>query len=193
MSDQKPARERIVQTAARLLEQQGYHATGLKQIVKESAAPMGSLYHYFPNGKEELAVEAISCTQMAVTKRIKAALAGSTRFVEGVQTFMLTLADQLDADPTCYGGSISTIAMESPNVGEQLRSTCATTYETWRLIFKQGLLQEDFTEQAAEEVSTLISGAIEGSIILSKVRRNAEALRMTARMLTDLIELKRPA
>ena len=91
------------------------------------------------------------------------------------------------------GGSISTIAMESPNVGEQLRSTCATTYETWRLIFKQGLLQEDFTEQAAEEVSTLISGAIEGAIILSKVRRNAEALRMTARMLTDLIELKRPA
>ena len=81
----------------------GYHATGLKQIVKESAAPMGSLYHYFPNGKEELAVEAISCTQMAVTERIKAALAGSTRFVEGLQTFMLTLADQLDADPTCYG------------------------------------------------------------------------------------------
>jgi TetR/AcrR family transcriptional regulator, lmrAB and yxaGH operons repressor len=54
----KPTRDQIIQTTCTLLESQGYHATGLNQILKESGAPKGSLYYYFPQGKEELAEEA---------------------------------------------------------------------------------------------------------------------------------------
>lgn len=59
MSEKSNARESIVSTAARLFFSQGYHATGLNQIIKESSTPKGSLYHYFPHGKEELAHECI--------------------------------------------------------------------------------------------------------------------------------------
>lgn len=37
------ARDQIIETACDLLESQGFHATGLNQIVKESSA-QGSLY-----------------------------------------------------------------------------------------------------------------------------------------------------
>nr|WGD98073.1 TetR/AcrR family transcriptional regulator [Bacillus safensis] len=47
-------KDKIIQTAALLLRKQGYHATGLNQIIRESGTPKGSLYYYFPNGKEEL-------------------------------------------------------------------------------------------------------------------------------------------
>ena len=52
-------KESLVRTAMRLFRRQGYASTGLNQILAESAAPKGSLYHYFPGGKEELAVAAV--------------------------------------------------------------------------------------------------------------------------------------
>ena len=52
-------KQRILQTAMRLFHTQGYHATGVSQILKESVSPKGSLYYHFPGGKEQLAIEAI--------------------------------------------------------------------------------------------------------------------------------------
>jgi AcrR family transcriptional regulator len=47
-------KQNLVRTAMRLFRRQGYASTGLQQIVDESGAPKGSLYHYFPSGKEAL-------------------------------------------------------------------------------------------------------------------------------------------
>ncbi|MEA2309123.1 MAG: hypothetical protein QOI65_1409, partial [Thermoleophilaceae bacterium] len=52
-------RERIVDTSAELFRRQGYAGTGVKQIVNEASAPFGSLYHFFPGGKEQLGEEVI--------------------------------------------------------------------------------------------------------------------------------------
>jgi TetR/AcrR family transcriptional regulator, lmrAB and yxaGH operons repressor len=49
-------RERVIQTAAGLFRAQGYHATGLNQVLAEGGLPKGSLYFHFPGGKEQLAV-----------------------------------------------------------------------------------------------------------------------------------------
>lgn len=53
------SRERLIQTTAQLLQEKGYYGTGLKDILKLSGTPSGSLYHYFPDGKEELTAAAI--------------------------------------------------------------------------------------------------------------------------------------
>ena len=37
-------RDQIIEKTCELLEAQGYHATGLNQILAESGAPKGSLY-----------------------------------------------------------------------------------------------------------------------------------------------------
>jgi AcrR family transcriptional regulator len=52
-------KERIVDAGATLFRRQGYAATGVKQIVTEAEAPFSSLYHFFPDGKDELATEII--------------------------------------------------------------------------------------------------------------------------------------
>ena len=52
-------KQNLVRTAMRLFRRQGYASTGLQQIVAESGAPKGSLYHYFPSGKEALGEAAI--------------------------------------------------------------------------------------------------------------------------------------
>ena len=52
-------KRKLVHAMRRLLQTQGYHATGITQILKESGVPRGSLYHQFPGGKTELAVAAV--------------------------------------------------------------------------------------------------------------------------------------
>jgi len=53
-------KESLLTTAAKLFQQKGYSATGLNEIVTESGTPKGSLYHYFPQGKLQLAIEAVN-------------------------------------------------------------------------------------------------------------------------------------
>src|SRR6187431_207405 len=54
-----PTRERILYATAELFRRQGYAGTGLKQVVAQAEAPFGSLYHFFPGGKEQLADEVL--------------------------------------------------------------------------------------------------------------------------------------
>lgn len=48
-----PTRERLLETAARLFHERGYHATGIAAILAEAQVHAGSLYHFFAD-KEEL-------------------------------------------------------------------------------------------------------------------------------------------
>src|SRR5467141_2571191 len=52
-------RERIMDSSAELFRRQGYTGTGVKQIAALASAPFGSLYHFFPGGKEQLGEEVI--------------------------------------------------------------------------------------------------------------------------------------
>ena len=65
------AREKILQTASELMEKQGYHGTGLNEIIQRSGAPKGSLYYYFPEGKEQLASETILRAGQIVSERFR--------------------------------------------------------------------------------------------------------------------------
>ena len=72
LSKGERTRKKLVDTTAALLRCQGYHATGLSQIVAESGAPRGSLYFYFPGGKDDLAIAAIAASSDAWRAKIVA-------------------------------------------------------------------------------------------------------------------------
>ena len=43
------SRDRILEAARRLFHEQGFHATGISTILRESSANSGTLYHFFEN------------------------------------------------------------------------------------------------------------------------------------------------
>src|SRR3546814_14245285 len=59
---------------AKLMSRRGYAGVGLNEIVEKSGAPKGSLYHHFPEGKEQLAVAALdwaaACFSATLTEAI---------------------------------------------------------------------------------------------------------------------------
>ncbi len=49
-----PSRERIVAGAADMISRRGLSATSIREMAKHAKAPLGSTYHYFPEGKQQL-------------------------------------------------------------------------------------------------------------------------------------------
>src|SRR5512134_3175886 len=103
------ARDQIINTTCELLELQGYHATGLNAIIKQSGSPKGSLYHYFPGGKEELTSEALRHVGRVVHHRIKDNLAQADDAAEAVRRFIRLIAGSVEASGYRSGGPITAV------------------------------------------------------------------------------------
>ena len=52
-------RDRLIEATAELFRTHGYNGTAVKQIVDTAGAPFGSMYHFFPDGKEQLGAATI--------------------------------------------------------------------------------------------------------------------------------------
>lgn len=58
LMNQKYSKEEIIELGAELMRQNGYHATGINDILREAGIPKGSFYNFFPT-KEAFAGEAM--------------------------------------------------------------------------------------------------------------------------------------
>lgn len=181
------AREHIIETTCDLLEMQGYHATGLNQIIKESGSPKGSLYYYFPGGKEELAVEAVRQVGATVLNRIRENLQIVDNPAEAVQLFIRNIAIQVERSGFRAGGPITTIALETAGSSELLREACEDIYSGWRSAFAQKLENGGIEDSRAARIAGLIIASIEGGVILCRTAQSREPLEFIADELSILI------
>ena len=173
-------REQIIDTTSTLLEAQGYHATGLNQILAESGAPKGSLYYYFPQGKEELTAAAVEQSGKITAERIRAGLATFEDATEAIQSFVHTIAYHVEASGFSSGGPLMIVAMETVNSSERLNNACREAYGLLLDAFQEKLVMNGQTEARATQLATFIISAIEGGTILSRVRHSGNPLRQVA-------------
>lgn len=174
------SREQILEATRRLMEAQGYHATGLSQIIEESGAPRGSLYYYFPGGKEALAAEVVRRTGEEVETRIRSVLDRYEDPADGVRQFILRVAEHMAASGYRAGGPITTVALESATTSETINAACQEVYETWRTAFAETLVTHGVDAQRASGLSALIIAALEGGIVMSRTAHQPEPLVQVA-------------
>ncbi len=167
-------REEIIATTCELLELQGYHATGMNQIIQESGAPKGSLYHYFPQGKEELVAEAIEHSAQAIRENIEHVMGQYDDPAAAVAAFIRGLAGHVAASGFRQGGPISAVALEAASTNERLRLACRDAYRAWQEPFADKL--RPVHGERSERLATFIIAAIEGGIILSRSEHSGRPL-----------------
>ena len=116
------SRQRLLDTAARLFRVQGYHATGLNQIVDESQAPKGSLYHYFPDGKEQLAAEAMLNAGNSLRSKLTAL--GGLSPAQAIDQLVEVSIEELISSDYRDGCPVATVALETNSSSESIRGVC---------------------------------------------------------------------
>jgi TetR/AcrR family transcriptional repressor of lmrAB and yxaGH operons len=180
-------REQIIETTSQLMETQGYHATGLNQIVAESGAPKGSLYYYFPDGKDGLVEEAIVRTREKIEGRLQEGLDAYDHPSEALPAFLRNLAHHVQASGFQSGGPITAVALEAASTNERLNTACRAAYHSWQTVIRQSLLAAGYEPVRAQRLGTVVIALIEGAIILSRSERNVGPLLDAATELEYLL------
>ncbi len=170
-------RDRLITVTCELLEFQGYHATGLNEILATSESPKGSLYHHFPNGKEELTIAAISKVGTAVLERIRDSLSPENGPAHAtVPAFIRDISMNVERSGYRTGGPITTVALEAAASSKALRTACAEIYREWQLAVERALIASGSKQSEAESVATSIIARIEGGIIMARCERSRRPL-----------------
>ena len=124
-------RQRIVTASAELFRRQGYTGTGVKQIVAEARAPFGSLYHFFPGGKEELGAEVIRSSGGLYGLLLPAIFDPAPDLVSGTRTFFTLAGEHLEETGCADACPIATVALEVASTSEPLREATADVFDGW--------------------------------------------------------------
>lgn len=177
MPKKNDTRERVLRTAATLFRTQGYHATGLNQVLAEGGAPKGSLYFHFPGGKEQLAVESLQVSGDEFCQALRQA--------DSLETALEMLAERLVASDFRDGCPIATVALDAAGESEQIRQACDSAYASWESVIAESLTSQGIKD--AEALATTILAAIEGALLLAKTRRDVAPLRQVGAHLMTLI------
>ncbi|MCR8659682.1 TetR/AcrR family transcriptional regulator [Paenibacillus endoradicis] len=188
MTEKRNSRELLIETASKLFRIRGYYGVGLKDILNESGVPKGSLYHYFPNGKEELAIEAINHTRALVIKDIQAKLDEVADPIEAIQAHILQLSEIFSESDNLLGVPIGTIAAETYSTCEPIRIVCQSAFENWQSLYSKKLLEAGYSEKQSKELSIVINALIEGGIIYSQTSNSGEPLRVIASKIPLLLK-----
>lgn len=181
------SREQILLTTCDLLENQGFHGTGLNEIVRESGAPKGSLYYYFPEGKEEIVAETVRYAGQRTAERIRTHLATIEDPAEAIQSFLNTIAYHIEASNFRSGGPLTIVASESATTHQRINLACQEAYNGIRQAFVDKLRSAGLAEDQVTSLAWTVNAAIEGAIILSRTFHTGNPLREASRQLAYLI------
>ena len=177
------SRDRFLTAATTLFRRQGYSGTGLKQIVAGGAAPVGSFYHFFPGGKEELALAAIARTHDRYDALLDRVFERTEDTAAAAVVWFDMAATALKDSDFADGCPIGTVACEVASTQDAIRQASAAVFASWRTRVADHLHREGVPRQRAHHLALLAVASLEGAILLSRTDRNTEALHHTGQLL----------
>jgi TetR/AcrR family transcriptional repressor of lmrAB and yxaGH operons len=173
----RPDRSRaaLIDNAATLFRRQGYAATGLNQILDEADVKPGSLYHHFPQGKQQLAAAVVDTAGAGIEQLLRRFLATDRSVADIVDRWIDLLMAGLAGDQR-DGCPIEPIATESVNASPSLRAASARAFQGWCVAIEDRLCSQGWSAAEAEQVAIAVISLIEGALILSRISGDAGAL-----------------
>jgi AcrR family transcriptional regulator len=172
--DDLSTRDRLVETAARLFRQKGYHATGVAEVLAMAGVPKGSLYHHFPEGKADLARAAADWTADVLLRIIDDAFGPARDWHHGATTLCHKLARLLETLDSADACPISALMFDGPEeAGFRAHAAQVLNRLAASLAGHASRLGADTPQDRAEAL--LI--AIDGGWTLARARRDPDVLR----------------
>jgi TetR/AcrR family transcriptional regulator, lmrAB and yxaGH operons repressor len=176
-------RARMVAGAARLLAERGLQETSFSEVLELTGAPRGSIYHHFPDGKDQLIASAID---LAGSHAIALIERSAGQSAEEVTTHFLGMWREVLVRSNYRAGCsvlAVTIATDSPD----LLDHAATVFRTWRQRLAELLKEGGLEPQDAARFAALLIASTEGAVVLSRAEQSMEPFELVVEQLSSQV------
>jgi len=162
----RDGRERLLNGARQLLAEKGYSGMELRDVAERGKAPRGSIYHHFPGGKRQLAIEAAELEGVEIRAAIERSLRerglGETLTMFG-EMFRRRVKDQ----PERLGCPVAAAALARPE-DPALAATATAAFRSWEAPIAAALEEEGIAAKDAATFAGLVVSTIEGALIRAR-------------------------
>lgn len=174
-------RDAIKAAGLRVMFRQGYHGTGVRDVVAEARVPQGSFTNHF-RSKEVFAAEVLD-DYFAHTIRLVEQAFGDPDLPprERLLRYLEIITERLSADDFTRGCLIGDFSLETSQASELLRRRLCEIYVEWLKPFaaciaeaqQAGAIPAQF---APDELAEFLLASWQGAILRMKVERSAAPL-----------------
>ncbi|HEY6730814.1 MAG TPA: helix-turn-helix domain-containing protein [Solirubrobacterales bacterium] len=162
----RDGRDRLLNGARRLLAEKGYSGMELRDVAERGKAPRGSIYHHFPGGKTQLAVEAAELEGREIRAVIESSLE-ELGLAETLSTFGEMFRRRVKDKPEHLGCPVAAAALARPE-DPALAAAATAAFESWEAPIAAALRDEGVGEAEAAAFAGLVVSTIEGALIRAR-------------------------
>jgi TetR/AcrR family transcriptional repressor of lmrAB and yxaGH operons len=171
-----------------LLRRSGLSGAGINQVVAASRAPKGSVYHYFPAGKQQLVTGALREAERTVGESFERVFRAKVPVGEKVRTLFTRAAAGIEASEFAKGCPVAAVTLDLDREPKALREVCDQVFDRWVDVIAEGL--DDVPRGDRRAVAQLILATLEGGLILARAQGTKAPLVENGNMLATLLEAR---
>jgi AcrR family transcriptional regulator len=184
-------RNRLLHAGADLFRREGYASTGVKQVAAQADAKLGSLYYFFPGGKEQLGEEVIAWAGQASLEILEGFFDREPDAATALDAFLSATAESQRASGFADACPITTIALEAAGTSERLRQSAARVFEQWVSAVERHLTQDGIDALTARQLALSLIIGVEGAFVVSRATRSIEPVEIVRATLIAAIRTAR--
>jgi AcrR family transcriptional regulator len=176
----------MLDSAVVLVRRQGASGTSIDDVLADSGAPRGSVYHHFPGGRAQLLEEAVTGTGGLAQAIIDASGEGASpdAVLDG---FLASWREGLESSDFRSGCPVLAVAIEHDEDAPQLARAAARVFAAWQQALSSHLRDHGVPPAKARRLSTTMIAAVEGAVALSRTERSTRPLDDVGRELRTLL------
>jgi AcrR family transcriptional regulator len=160
----------------------------MKAIAAQARAPFGSIYHFFPGGKDELAAEVIRAGGNLYAALIPLYFDAQTDVTLATGNAFRGAAENLRASNYADACPIATVAMEVASVNETLRRATADAFGLWRDLLGERYAAAGLAPAVARNLALGFLANLEGGFVLARALRSTAPLEVAGATMVGTVE-----
>jgi AcrR family transcriptional regulator len=188
MTEQNPpSRQQLVAGAADMIRRRGLNATSIREVAKHAQTPLGSTYHYFPGGKQQLAAEAVRFAGDTVARMLGKKLQAGP--VEGLRAFFALWREIITSTDFRAGCPVLAVSIEESASDESpaALTAAAEVFSGWEAQLAESLRQHGADTPRAAQLATLVVAAAEGAVAMCRAQHSPLPLDHVATQLEAVV------
>jgi TetR/AcrR family transcriptional repressor of lmrAB and yxaGH operons len=179
-------RQRLLAAATTLMRRSGLSGAGINEIARESGAPKGSIYHFFPDGKRQIAREALESYTRDVVAFIDAALSAKRAPGRKVQALFDAYATRIEQGGFRHSCPAGTVCLDLDAEHEELRPVVAAALRSYQDAVAAHFPFAD--PRRTQSFASLVVTAIEGAYIRGRADLSGQPFREAGAWLAELAQ-----